>query len=233
MNIEKEIFKRSHIDFQKLEEYGFKKINQIYYYEVSILDNRFHVEIEVDEQEKVQGKVIDAEFKEEYLLLRVDSQTGEFVSKVRDAYKNILKDIREKCSIQEYFIHPQANRITKYIIQKYQSYPEFLWDKDEGAAVFRNKENNKWFGIMMNIKRAKLDLGEGEVEILNVKLQQEEVNEKQSKIGYHQAYHMNHKSWITILLDDTLQDNEIEDCIEKSYQIIDNNKTKTQKEEKK
>ena len=51
MNIEKEIFKRSHIDFQKLEEYGFEKINQTYYYEVSILDNRFHVEIEVDEQD--------------------------------------------------------------------------------------------------------------------------------------------------------------------------------------
>lgn len=230
MNIEKEIFKRSRIDFQKLEEYGFIKKDQIYYYECSILDNRFHVVIEVDEQEKVQGKVIDAEFKEEYLLLRVDSQTGEFVSKVRDAYKNILKDIREKCSIQDYFIHPQANRITKYIIQKYQSYPEFLWDKDEGAAVFRNKENKKWFGIMMNIKRAKLDLGEGEVEVLNVKLQPEEVNEKQSKIGYHQAYHMNHKSWITMVLDDTLQDKEIKDCIEKSYQIVGH---KNQKEEKK
>lgn len=230
MNIEKEIFKRSRMDFQKLEEYGFIKKNQIYYYECGILDNRFHVEIQVDELGTIQGKVIDTEFKEEYLLLRVDSQTGEFISKVRDAYKNILKDIREKCCIQDYFIHPQANRITKYIIQKYQSDPEFLWEKDEGTAVFRNKENKKWFGIMMNIKRAKLDLGEGEVEILNVKLQPEEVEEKQCKKGYHQAYHMNHKSWITMVLDDTLQDKEIKDCIEKSYQIVGH---KIQKEEKK
>ncbi|MBP3799889.1 MAG: MmcQ/YjbR family DNA-binding protein, partial [Bacilli bacterium] len=40
------------------------------------------------------------------------------------------------------------------------------------------------------------------------------------KKGYYEAYHMNKKSWITIILDDTVSDNDIKKLIDNSYSII-------------
>ena len=41
-----------------------------------------------------------------------------------------------------------------------------------------------------------------------------------SKIGYYEAYHMNKKKWISIILDDTLKDEEIISLLDKSYDIV-------------
>ena len=49
--------------------------------------------------------------------------------------------------------------------------PEFLWESNPNYGIFRNESSNKWFGVIMNIDRSKLNLNEsGEVEVLNVKL---------------------------------------------------------------
>lgn len=39
MNIEKEIFKRSIVDFKKLEDYGFLKENKVYKYSKIFMNN--------------------------------------------------------------------------------------------------------------------------------------------------------------------------------------------------
>lgn len=47
------------------------------------------------------------------------------ISKVRTAYEQILIDIRNHCFEKNYFISPQANRITKWIETTYHDEPEF------------------------------------------------------------------------------------------------------------
>ena len=92
--------------------------------------------------------------------------------------------------------------------EKYNVKPEFLWDNFEGG-VFRNKKSNKWFGVIMNINKSKIIPKEnGEVEVLNLKLDNDV--EKYLKIkGIYPAYHMNKKNWMSIILDDTICDNKI------------------------
>lgn len=218
MNIENEIFKRVKVKFNKLEEYGFRKLNNNYTFEKNFCDN-FKAIITIDDKGIVKGKIIDLDSNIEYTNIRTN-MSGEFVNKVRDAYETLLINIKNSCFETNYFISNQSNRIAKYIKDKYDDEPEFLWDKFKGYGVFRNSKNGKWFGIIMNIDLSKLDNRNGEVEIINVKLSEDEILSLLEKKGYYRAYHMSKKDWISIVLDDTLTDDEITNLIDKSYNLV-------------
>lgn len=220
MNIENDIFKRTTVNYKRLEEYGFKKSNNDYIYEKEFLDNDFKAIITINNKGSIQGKVIDLLLDEEYLGLRTE-MNGEFINKVRDAYKDILIDIKNNCFEEKKYIYDQTNRINKYIKDKYNCNPEFLWEKLPGCGVYRNKSNQKWFGIIMNIDKSKLDNDSGEVEIINVKLNSEKIKDLLKQKGFYKAYHMNKTEWISIILNDTLSDNDIIKLIDESYNIID------------
>lgn len=219
MDIESDVFKRCTVNFNKLIEYGFKKDNNCYVIEKMFLNNEFKAIIRIDSTGKVFGKVIENELDEEYTLLRTEA-TGEFVSNVRETYKNILLDIKKTCFDSNYYIYDQTNRVNNYIKNKYHNEPEFLWDNSPGCGVYRNNINNKWYGIIMNVNYSKLDNLTGEVEIINVKLDENEIQDLLKKKGFYKAYHMNKKGWITIILNDTLSDEVIFSLIDKSYIII-------------
>lgn len=219
MSIETEIFKRSTVDFKKLKKYGFEKNNNNYTLEKLFFNDDFKAIISINEKGNISGKVIDLQVDEEYLGLRTET-TGEFVNKVRKAYKDILIDIRDHCFEPQYFISDQANRINKYIKNKYNDEPEFLWSKFPGYAIFRNKSNNKWYGIIMNLDLSKLGGGSGEVEIINIKLSENKIQKLLKKDGFYKAYHMNKTDWISIILNNTLKDDEIITLLNESYNLI-------------
>lgn len=227
MNIENEIFKRYCVNFNKLTDYGFKKESNNYVIEKNMLNNDFKAIITISSKGKVTGKVIETEFNEEYSLLKTEA-IGEFVSHVREAYKDILIDIRKHCFEGNYFISDQTNRINSYINNKYHHDPEFLWDKFPGCAIYRNKLNNKWYAIIMNVDYSKLeDNKTGEVEVMNVKLNEIEVKDLLNKNGYYKSYHMRSNKWITIILNNTIPDLEIFSLIDKSYKnISESNKSR-------
>lgn len=220
MNIENEVFQRGNINFNKLIEYGFKKNKDNYIYEQTFLDNNFKAIIMIDTKGIVSGKVFDLQVNDEYTNIRTD-MSGEFVDKVREEYENILYDIKKKCFDDKYFINNQTNKITKYIKDKYNVLPEFLWEKYPYFGIFRNKKNNKWFALITNVDKSKIDKGNGEIELLNIKLDRDKIKLLLEKNGFYEAYHMNKKSWISIILNDTLDDEEIFELIDESYEIID------------
>ena len=219
LNIENDIFKRTNVNFNLLEKYGFKKENNTYIFEKVFFNNDFKAIINIDDKGLISGKVIDLQIDEEYTNIRTE-MTGEFVNNVREAYKDILIDIRKHCFETNYFISRQANRINRYIKEKYNDEPEFLWDKSPGHAVYRNENKNKWYGIIMNLDLSKLDNGTGEVEIINVKLDESKIQELLKEKGFYKAYHMSKKDWISIILNDTLKDDEIISLIDESYDLI-------------
>ena len=219
MDIENEIFKRTNVNFNYLEKYGFQKENNTYKFEKIFLNNDFKAIIEVDNNGLVSGKVIDLQFDEEYTNIRTE-MNGKFVNNVRESYKDILIDIRNHCFETNYFISNQANRINKFIKEKYNNNPEFLWNKFPGYAVYRNKNNNKWYGIIMNIDLSKLDKSSGEVEIINVKLNENKIQTLLKQKGFYKAYHMSKSDWISIILNDTLKDEEIISLLDESYYLV-------------
>lgn len=219
MNIENTIFRKGSVNFEKLENYGFKKENGKYILEKKFLNGEFSANIIIGEDGDINGKVIDLQMNEEYVNIRTDSN-GVFVNKVREAYKDILLDIKNHCFNSKYFVSDQANRIVDYVRNKYNRSPEFLWERSDGDAVFRRSDNNKWFGIIMTVDKSKLYNDKGLLEIINVKLDTDKIQNLLKRKGYYEAYHMNKKYWITIVLDDTLSDDDIEMLINESYNLV-------------
>lgn len=220
MTIEEEIFKKSKPIKQKLIKYGFKKENNIYKIEKHFMNNSFKAIITI-EKESVKGKIIDLEFNEEYTNIRVENSQGEFVNKVKNEYKKILQDIKNNCFENKYFIGDQANRITNYILNKYNDKPDFLWEKYEDFGVFRNQINKKWYAIIMNINMTVLKEKENkQIDIINIKTDEKTIEKLIKEKGYYKAYHMNKKNWLTIALDETLKDSDIEKLIDSSYNEI-------------
>ena len=218
MTIEEKIFKKARLDSNKIVEYGFKKEKKGYTYSKNIMNNAFRVDILVNQEGLVQGKIYDLNMYEEYTNLRVEDITGSFVSQVREEFTNLLKDIRSKCFQNKLFIYEQSNRIAEAIKQKYHDDPNFEWPKFPGYATFKNANSQKWYGILMNIDKSKIEKHSSkEVEIINIKLDPEEIEQLLEKPGFYPAYHMNKKNWISILLDDTISDIEIMYFIAKSY----------------
>lgn len=221
MKIEEELFKSYILNEEKLIKYGFACENDFYKYSKKILDDTFMVNIIIDRQGKVEGKIYDLEAECEYTNFRVKNITGNFALNVREIYIDILKDIRNNCFDKKFFIYNQANRLTELIINKYRVIPEFLWEKNLGFGVFRNQKSEKWFGLIMNIDKSKIiPSNKGEVEVLNIKL--DDVNYLKKK-GIYPAYHMNKKSWVSIILDETLSDAGIMKLIDISYELSDLN----------
>ena len=211
MNIEDSLFEKYQVDYDKLIQYGFKLENSKYIYEVVFM-NDFKCIIEFNN--KISGKLIDLSFNEEYTLFRKE-ELGLYALGVKNKYEDILIDIRDKCFKKQYFIFDQSNRITKLIYDKYHVKPEFLW-KDDPSGVFRNIQSNKWFSIIMKIDRSKIMDSSGYIEIMNVKLN----NLDYLKVtGIYEAFHMNKKSWVSIVLNDTLSDLDIMKLIDISYEL--------------
>ncbi len=216
MNIEEEVFKRCKILYDKLIPFGFTKKNNIYEIEKYILDKTFLIKVQITFDGKIKGNVFDLAFEDEYSNFRTSNQKGSFVGKIREKFTDFLKEIRDNCTTKTNFITSQANRITNLVEKEYGDKPEFLWE-GEAHGVFRNKDNLKWYGIIMNINKNKLDKEDREIEILNVKLDENKIKGLLKRPGFYKAYHMNKEKWITIILDDTIDDKEIMEYIKESY----------------
>ncbi len=218
MSIEEELFKKAQFDFSKLLSYGFKKENDVYLFSQNINNNHFKVDIKINKKGLIKGNIYDLNTKEEYTNFRLQPIPGIYAQTIKEAYQTILKDIKEKCCKEDYFVFKQTNRITKFIFEEYKDKPNFEWENAPRFATFKNKDTNKWYGLIMNIDASKINnKTRGEVEIINIKLDPEEINTLLQKEGFYPAYHMNKKNWISIILDDTLLDNEIIPLIKESY----------------
>ena len=231
MRIEDEVFKRCAFQFDRLLAYGFQYENAMYVYSKYIMHDNFRMDITISKDGKLVGRLHDMSFDEEYTNFRIKTQAGEFIAEVREQFENILLDIKEQCTIQRPYLYDQTNRISKRIMDVYQDEPEFLWERTPGCGVYRNKENQKWYAIIMDVERSKLDQGEEKVEIINVKLEEEYIQSLLQNEGYYPAYHMNKKKWISIILDDTIEDDKIVEYIKDSHAFTIT-KSKRKQEEK-
>ncbi len=210
MSIESNIFKRYVPDRKKCKKE----------YEKIFLNNSFKAVVKIGDDGTVSGTVYDLENDDEFLPLRIENNEGSFAAEVRGEYEKFLTKLRDKYFIKNYFIYPQSNRITQLIIEKYGNYPEFLWEKFDGSGIFRNPESQKWYAGILDVEGSKIKKGKsGIIEVLDIKLEPDEIQELLLLPDFYPAYHMNKKSWITIILDESLSDSVIMGYIEKSRQL--------------
>lgn len=116
------------------------------------------------------------------------------------------------------------DKIFEYVKENFGTSPEYLWQKTPDTAVFRHSENKKWYAIIMDISKRKLGIDSDEfVDIINVKCDPILISSLLNNKGYFPAYHMNKNYWISVLLDKTVDLEEIISLINFSYELTLNN----------
>ncbi len=214
MNIFTELFSHCKADFKKLKAYGFRLDDGTLFFEKEIMDGAFLAQIRVDENGQVSGKLIDRDLNEEYTNIYTASY-GAYVSMVREAFVSLLEEIRDRCFEKQQFLSAQSRRIVAYMQKEYKTKPEFVFKKYPDYAVVRN--NGKWFAIIMNIAGKKISSEEDEVEIIDVRCDSSVIASLKDENGFYEAYHMNKDNWITILLNDSVDDEIICSLIDASH----------------
>lgn len=94
--------------------------------------------------------------------------------------------------------------VIKIIRETYSVDPEYLWD-GETHAVFRHPGSNKWFGIIMDVRKKLLhvegfDDAENTEAVMNVKANPILIEDLLNEEAFLPAYHMNKKYWVSIRL---------------------------------
>lgn len=121
--------------------------------------------------------------------------------------------------------------IFEWVNQTYGTEPDYPWKSRN--AVLRHQDNNKWYGLILEVSERKLGLnGDGMADVLNVKCDPMLIGSLRQQKGYFPAYHMNKENWISILLDYSVPSDTIKNLIELSYHMTKKKKTNTQKRSK-
>ncbi len=216
MTIEEKIFKCTIIDFGRLAKFGFSKYDGKWTYSELFMNGDFKAVVNITPSGNVSGTVFETATADEFLPLRVEDMEG-FAGEVRAAYQKILEKIKANCCRINYFVYPQANRLTQAIYEAYADAPVFPWENDT-SGVFKNPDNGKWYALIMSIDRSKLDKKlSGEVEVVNIKLDTAKIPELHKQAGFYPAYHMNKKNWLTITLDNTVPDEVLLALVDESH----------------
>ena len=210
-------FEKYSIDKEKALAYGFSEQGETYHYEQLILDGDFKLYVTVQGKE-VDFWLVDQETGDDYMQLHMDQMVGQYVGQVREACQQALEDIRKSCFAVKVFMYPQTKRLVDWISQQYDRPLEYLWDRSPDSGVFRHQKDLKWFGVLMKIDWSKLDAKqEGKIEVLNLKLDQ--VSQLLEEATFYPAYHMNKKYWISIPLDERVEDDHLFELVAKSWTL--------------
>ena len=188
-----------------LEKYGFingsyeKKLNNYpFIAKYEIIDNN------------LLAKLIDIDTNFEYNL--VDVMNTSYSALVNEEYEAITNDILTNCfSIKE----NQKDRILNFVINKYNNKLENLWPDTPDCGIIRHADNKKWYFVLMNININKIVANSNKNEFIIVLRS----NKEKDNINIFPGFHMNKKNWITIILDDRLNDKEIFELIKESFEL--------------
>ena len=105
-----------------------------------------------------------------------------------------------------------------WIHQQYGTEPEYPWH--DWNAVLRHNDNNKWYGVVLEVSADKLGLPEADIiDVLNVKSDPLLIGSLRVQDGYFPAYHMNKEKWLSIQLGKPELDDAIKDLLSLSYEL--------------
>lgn len=168
--------------------------------------------------DEVSCQVFDEAAQAPYTLFVQPTATGRYVAKVRDAVITQLTAIRDACFTQGSIYHqPQTLDIIAQVAKTYALAPEFLWQKFPTNAVFRRTDSKKWFAAILTVQPDRIGrTGKKPLEILDLRmadpLQVDGVN-------FLPGYHMNKKSWFTVVLDGTVATEQLMALMATSFDL--------------
>lgn len=226
MEIEQAVFARKRWLPERMADYGFRQLGQNFMLEKDFMDGDFRAALTVSESGAVSGHVVDRMTGEEYDQLRRREANGTYVNMVREAYRNLFLEIAGACCMDVLFASDQANRLTDFMEDKFHVSPDYPFSKTaryRSYGTFRHGGNRKWFALVMNVKRGVVDKSASKdmVDIINLKIDPKEGERLFQMPGIYPAYHMNHRTWISVVLDETVSDEKVMALIETSFALTE------------
>ena len=107
-----------------------------------------------------------------------------------------------------------------YIADVYGVTPDYPWESNPTFAVYRHKNNQKWFALVMDIPKEKLGLrGDGMIDVVNLKCDPLLIGSLRLEKGIFPAYHMNKDKWISVALDGSVDDGQIRMLLDMSFEL--------------
>lgn len=123
----------------------------------------------------------------------------------------------EKCS---------RENVLKYALKRYGTKPEYPWRTSPDNLVLRHGDNRKWYGLMMTVKRENLGIsGKGYIDILDIKCDPEISGFLVAERGILPGYHMHKGNWITVLLDGSVEMEQVCSLLDQSFRLTASKKT--------
>lgn len=212
--------KNKKVNTEKLLSFGFEKQNDGYIYMTDLINRQMKMIVTISKDRNLFTQVIDNSSNEEYVLHLVPDAVGSYVGQIRSAHEEVLENIIKNCFEPDVFKSSQALSIITYIRDKYGDELEFLWEKFPDNAIWRRKDNQKWYAALLTVSKKKLGIDSNEIiEIIDLRIRPEDIDAIVDDKKYFRGYHMNKKHWITICLDDTVSDKEIQRRIDDSYTL--------------
>ena len=200
--------------------FGFEQKGSLYIYHKTLPGSGFKLTVNVTTQGEISSEIIDPSVDEPYTLHLVDGAAGSFVGKIRSQYEETLAEIADRCFELNVFQSKLAKELIAYVRNTYGDELEYLWQKFPDNAVWRRRDTAKWYGALLIIPKQKLDVNSGGLaEIIDLRVPPEEMEALLDGEAYYPGYHMNKKHWCSILLDGTVDLEEICRRIDKSYQL--------------
>ena len=117
----------------------------------------------------------------------------------------------------------KRSEVIKIIAETYSVDAEYLWD-GETHAVFRHPVSNKWFGIIMEVKKKNLHIEGCEKsceteDVMNVKVNPILIEDLLHEETFLPAYHMNKKNWVSIRLE-LIKETALKKFIDESWNLV-------------
>lgn len=205
-------------NFEKLLQNGFRATERGYFRQTPLSD--FYLRVSVSREGKTSAELYDPEADAPYTLHLVEGAGGAFVGEVRKAYEKELLEIAETCFDRAVFQSRFANAVIGYAREKYGEEVEYLWKKFPENGVLRRKDNRKWYAAILTVAGNKVGLStEDLTEIVDLRAEEQVVDSLKDRRGFAPAWHMNKKSWITVLLNGSVELSTIENMIDRSREL--------------
>ena len=127
-------------------------------------------------------------------------------------------ETKEKVGVAD--MESYRNKLLQMAENRYGTQPEYLWTTFPDFAVLRRTDSRKWYALIAAVPKDKLGLtGSGHVDILNVKCDSRLIGSLREEPGFFPAYHMHRGSWISILLDGSVDLERIAPLLDMSYEL--------------
>ena len=210
-----EFFRRMRVKRTTLQKFGFKKESGVWTYSAPIANGALVCTVALDSRGSVKETIADAATGDEYVQHRVAGASGKFVGGVRCEIMALMKRIADSCFERDVFKTDLARGIIAFAESEWGEKPEFLWKNFPDYAVLRRKDTNKWYALVARLTADKVGGNRKDiVEAVNLRR-----TDSMDGPRFLPAYHMNKKTWTTIVLDGTVGAEELQKLLTDSRKL--------------